>query len=133
MSQVIERIWTGAGTSNAPATANLKTGMYGADNGGTASSVVYQIILGAWVSTGATIAEMVAGITPITPRTDIFARRLEFIWTGTGTTSAPAAAQLGNGTTGADSDGVSTGLTYHVIAGAWVATGGTVQQLYGGA
>ena len=107
--------------------------MYGADSDGAITGTVYAVLNGVWVSTASTVAESVKGITPITPRTDIFTRRLEYVWTGAGLTSAPAAGSLGNGTIGADSDGINTGLTYHVIAGTWVATGGTVQQLYGGA
>lgn len=58
---------------------------------------------------------------------------LSYVWTGAGTGSAPSATSLGNFTVGADSDGVAAGLTYHVITGAWVATGATVKNLYGGA
>jgi len=58
---------------------------------------------------------------------------IERFWSGAGIGNAPAADNLPTGMIGADTDGVSTGLTYHVINKAWVATGGTVAQLYGGA
>lgn len=52
-------------------------------------------------------------------------------WTGSGLSSAPDAGGYGSGQIGADSDGVAAGLTYHVVNNAWVATGGTVANLYG--
>jgi hypothetical protein len=58
---------------------------------------------------------------------------LSYVWTGAGTTSAPSATALADFVVGANSDGAATGLTYHVIDGAWVATGATVKNLYGGA
>jgi len=58
---------------------------------------------------------------------------IERYWAGSGSGNAPAADNLPTGMIGADNNGASTGLTYHVVNKAWVATGGTVQQLYGGA
>lgn len=58
---------------------------------------------------------------------------IERFWAGSGLTNAPTATNLPTGMVGADLAGISTGLTYHVVNGAWVATGGTVQQYYGGA
>ena len=52
-------------------------------------------------------------------------------WTGAGATSAPDANLYANGQIGSDSDGVTSGLTYHAVNGSWVATGGTVANLYG--
>jgi hypothetical protein len=57
---------------------------------------------------------------------------LSYSWAGTGTTSAPSAANLDNFTVGAASDGVAAGVVYHVIDGVWISTGATVTNLYGG-
>ena len=62
----------------------------------------------------------------------VFGGLLSYIWAGAGIAGAPAATAMKDGTVGADSSGASTGLTYHVVSGAWVATGGTVLNLYGG-
>lgn len=59
--------------------------------------------------------------------------RLSYIWAATGIGNAPDATNMDDGTIGADLAGIATGLTYHVVAGTWIATGGTVLQLYGGA
>lgn len=61
------------------------------------------------------------------------AQLIERFWTSADATDAPDAANLPTGMIGAASDGVAAGLTYHVVNKAWVATGGTVAQLYGGA
>ena len=60
---------------------------------------------------------------------------LAAIWTGTGITSAPNPELYALGQIGANSDGASTGLTYHITGAvgskAWTATGATVANLYG--
>ena len=59
------------------------------------------------------------------------------IWAGAGVTMAPPASNFIVGAIGANNGGINTALTYHVFDNAgtkvWIATGGTVQQLYGGA
>jgi len=52
-------------------------------------------------------------------------------WTGAGTSSAPSATGFKNGILGANSDGISTGTVYHVVAGVWVSTGATISNFYG--
>ena len=56
---------------------------------------------------------------------------LKYIWAGSGIGGAPSATLLRDGTLGADLAGITTGLTYHVVSGVWVATGGTIANLYG--
>ena len=62
---------------------------------------------------------------------------LAAIWPASGVGSAPAPADFSVGAVGADLLGINTALTYHIVNNAgtksWVPTGGTVQQLYGGA
>lgn len=62
---------------------------------------------------------------------------LAAIWTGSGTSGAPDAESYNLGEVGADLDGIATGVTYHVVGAvgskAWVPTGATVKNLYGGA
>lgn len=59
------------------------------------------------------------------------------IWAGAGITNALPASNFIVGAIGANQGGVAAADTYHIVetAGtkAWVATGGTVLQLYGGA
>lgn len=58
-------------------------------------------------------------------------------WTGAGLGSAPDPELYSPRQIGADLGAIATGLTYHVIGDvgskAWVATGATVKNLYGGA
>jgi hypothetical protein len=56
---------------------------------------------------------------------------ITYVWAGAGTINAPNAAAFPDFVIGVNSDGASTGLVYHVINGAWVATGATVANLYG--
>ncbi|PCJ26696.1 MAG: hypothetical protein COA94_04685 [Rickettsiales bacterium] len=62
---------------------------------------------------------------------------LSAIWTGGGTGSAPDPEDYELADIGADLLGIATGVTYHIVGAvgskSWVATGGTVQNLYGGA
>lgn len=62
---------------------------------------------------------------------------LAAIWAGAGTTSAPDPELYSEGQIGANAGGASAGLTYHVVgavgAKAWITTGATVKNLYGGA
>ena len=53
------------------------------------------------------------------------------IWAGAGTGGAPDASNYADGQIGVDSGGAAAGLSYHVFNSAWVATGGTVANLYG--
>jgi hypothetical protein len=61
---------------------------------------------------------------------------LSAIWASGGTGNAPDPDDFPVGSIGADNDGASTAATYHVVnvAGTktWIATGGTVANLYGG-
>ena len=63
-------------------------------------------------------------------------RAISAMWAGGGLGAAPDPELYAEGTIGCDSAGVAAGLTYHVYgavgAKAWVATGGTVANLYGG-
>ena len=58
-------------------------------------------------------------------------------WTGAGNTGAPDPELYGDNEIGADLDGISTALTYHVQGAGgskvWTPTGATVKNLYGGA
>jgi hypothetical protein len=58
-------------------------------------------------------------------------------WTGAGIGNAPDPELYAPRQIGCDLAGIETGLTYHIIGAvgskAWVATGGTVKNLYGGA
>jgi len=56
---------------------------------------------------------------------------IPIFWTGSGTGGAPSATNLRSGTLGADSDGIATGIIYHVVNGSWVSTTATVANLYG--
>lgn len=56
--------------------------------------------------------------------------RVHVIWAGASTTNAPASAAMG--TIGANSGGATTGNVYHWSGSAWVDTGATVANLYGG-
>lgn len=58
---------------------------------------------------------------------------ISYHWTSADDTDAPDATDFADYVVGAASDGAAAGLTYHVIDGAWVATGATVTNLYGGA
>jgi len=57
-------------------------------------------------------------------------------WTGAGIGGAPATSNYWAGAIGVDNDGATGALVYHVveIAGTltWVATGTTINNLYGG-
>lgn len=57
---------------------------------------------------------------------------ISYHWTSADDTDAPTATALPNYTIGVASDGAAAGAVYHVIDGAWVATGATVTNLYGG-
>lgn len=56
--------------------------------------------------------------------------RVHVIWTGSGTTNAPASAAVG--TIGANQGGVTAANVYHYTGSAWEDTGATVANLYGG-
>lgn len=57
---------------------------------------------------------------------------ISYHWTSADDADAPTATSLADYTIGLASDGASTGVVYHVIDGAWVSTGATVANLYGG-
>ena len=57
---------------------------------------------------------------------------ISYHWTSADDTDAPIATSLADYTIGLASDGATAGAVYHVIDGAWVATGATVANLYGG-
>ena len=57
---------------------------------------------------------------------------VSYRWTSADATDAPVATDLADFTVGLASDGVAAGVVYHVIGGAWVSTGATVTNLYGG-
>ena len=52
-------------------------------------------------------------------------------WAGTGTTNAPA-TNVVSGQIGVNNDGATTANVYHYNGTAWVDTGATVLNLYGG-
>lgn len=56
--------------------------------------------------------------------------RVHVIWAGASTTNAPASAAVG--TIGANQGGITTAEVYHYSGSAWVDTGATVANLYGG-
>jgi hypothetical protein len=56
--------------------------------------------------------------------------RVQVIWAGSGTTNAPASAMMG--TIGANQGGIQSAEVYHYTGSAWVDTGATVINLYGG-
>ena len=57
---------------------------------------------------------------------------ISYHWTSIDDTDAPTATSLADYTIGLASDGAAAGVVYHVIDGAWVSTGATVANLYGG-
>lgn len=57
---------------------------------------------------------------------------ISYHWTSADATDAPDATNLADYLVGAASDGATGGAVYHTIDGAWVATGATVANLYGG-
>jgi len=56
--------------------------------------------------------------------------RVHVIWSGSGTGNAPTTAPVG--TIGANQGGVTAAEVYHFSGSAWVDTGATVANLYGG-
>lgn len=57
---------------------------------------------------------------------------ISYHWAGADDTNAPDATDLPDYIVGVSASGASTGVVYHVIDGAWVSTGATVANLYGG-
>jgi len=57
-NSLISYQWAGAGTTNAPDPATLSDFIVGVNNGGISSANVYHVIDGAWVDTGATVANL---------------------------------------------------------------------------
>jgi len=57
---------------------------------------------------------------------------ISYHWAGAALTNAPDPTDFPNYQIGINADGASTGNVYHTIDGAWVDTGATVAQLYGG-
>lgn len=55
---------------------------------------------------------------------------ISYFWSGADATNAPDQATTGE--LGAAADGASTGAVYHYNGTAWVDTGATVANLYGG-
>lgn len=62
---VVHFIWSGSGTGNAVSEganpADLKNGTYGADLSGIPTGLIYWVVNGAWVATGATVANFHGG------------------------------------------------------------------------
>jgi hypothetical protein len=57
---------------------------------------------------------------------------VSYAWTGTGTGNAPGATSVEQFSLGVDKGGTAAATVYWVIAGAWVSTGATVTNLFGG-
>jgi len=57
---------------------------------------------------------------------------ISYHWTSADDTDAPDATNFADYLVGVASDGATGGAVYHTIDGAWVATGATVANLYGG-
>lgn len=57
---------------------------------------------------------------------------ISYHWTSADDTDAPDATGFADYLVGVASDGATGGAVYHTIDGAWVATGTTVANLYGG-
>ena len=60
----------------------------------------------------------------------VMVTRVHVIWAGASTTNAPTTAAMG--TIGANQGGVTAAEVYHWSGSAWVDTGATVANLYGG-
>lgn len=58
---IISEVWAGAGTTNAPDATDYANFIIGVNNGGASTANVYHVINGAWVDTGATVANLYGG------------------------------------------------------------------------
>lgn len=57
-NSMVSHQWAGAGTTNAPTATGWPDFVVGVNNGGAATANVYWTINGAWVSVGATVANL---------------------------------------------------------------------------
>ena len=57
-NSVISYHWAGAGTTNAPDATSLPNYVVGVNTDGAATGLVYHVINGAWVPTGADVANL---------------------------------------------------------------------------
>lgn len=55
---LIQYYWAGAGDGNAPAATNLADFTYGVSQNGASNGELYWVINGAWVNTGASVANI---------------------------------------------------------------------------